>query len=108
MHALLLGSWKGTFSSSQGGSIGLDMSVAHDSARKVTLRMSTDQPNRAGAASNIMLDGAKLHWTQDVSGTSCKATAILSAATPLVPDTMEGKMACEEGEITFTLRKQTG
>lgn len=84
------------------------MSVAQNAPRKVTLRMSTDQPIRAGFASHFVIDGDKLHWTQDLSGTSCKATAVLSAATPLVPEMMEGKMACEEGEITFTLRKQTG
>jgi hypothetical protein len=39
---------------------------------------------------------------------ACKATAVLTAATPHVPETLEGKMACESGEITFTLRKKTG
>jgi hypothetical protein len=107
MHALLLGSWKGTFRSPQGVSSGLDMSVAQDSARRVTLTMSTDQPIRAGAASNFVIDGAKLYWTQDLSGTSCNVTAVLTDATPLVPDTMEGKMACEDREMTFTLHKKT-
>ena len=68
MHALLHGSWQGTLSSAQGVSSGLHLSVAHDSLRNVTLRMSTDQPLRAGAASNVMIDGAKLHWTQNLSG----------------------------------------
>jgi hypothetical protein len=108
MHALLLGSWRGTFSSPQGLSSGLEMSIAHDSLRNVTLRMSTDQPNRAGAASNVVIDGGRLHWTQDLSGASCKATAVLNAPTPLVPNTMEGKMTCEDREMTFTLRRKTG
>jgi len=108
MHALLHGSWTGTFRSAHGLSSGLDMSVAHDSAHKMALRMSTDQPLRAGAASNFVMDGAKLIWTQDLSGKSCKATAVLTAATPLAPETMEGKMACEHGESSFTLRKKTG
>lgn len=109
MHPLLLGSWKGAFSSPQGVSSGLHLSVAHDSLRKVTLRMSTDRSIRAGAASNLATNGDKLHWTQDLSGTSCKATAVLTAATPLVPEMMKGRMACEDGEeITFILQKRTG
>lgn len=108
MHALLLGSWTGVFSSAPGVSSGLDLSVAQDSVQNMTLRMSTDQPVRAGVASDLMMDGDTLHWTQELSGTVCKATAVLSAATPLVPETMKGKMACEDGELSFTLRKKTG
>ena len=108
MHALMSGSWKGTFSSPQGVSSGLELSVAHDSAQHVTFRMSTDQPIRAGAGSDFVMNGDKLHWTQELSGTSCKATAVLTAATPFAPALMEGKMACGHGEITFTLRKTTG
>ncbi len=108
MHALLHGSWKGTLSSARGFSSGLDMMVTHDSVRNVTLRMSTDQPIRAGAASNVVMDGATIHWTQDLSGTSCKATAVLTAATPHDPDLLQGNLSCEDGEVTFTLRKKTG
>ena len=105
MHALLHGSWKGTFSSAQGVSSRLDLSVTPNSMPGVTLRMSPDQPLRAGAASNLMMEGAKLHWTQDVSGAACQASAVVTAATPQTPDVMEGKLACEHGEISFTLRK---
>ncbi len=108
MHALLHGSWKGTFSSSQGLSSGMDMAVGYDNTRRVTLRMSTDQPIRAGAASNFVMDGATFRWTQDLSGASCKASAVVTPATPQVPEMMEGTMACEHGEMTFVLRKQTG
>ena len=61
-----------------------------------------------GAARNVMMEGAKLHWTQDLSGASCKATAVLTAATPPIPETMKGTMGCENGEVTFTLRKKAG
>jgi hypothetical protein len=108
MHALLHGSWTGSFSSPHGLSSGMELSVAHDSLRNVMLRMSTDKPSRFGAASNLVAEGATFHWTQDLSGTACKASAVLTAATPLVPEVLEGKLACETGEITFTLRKKTG
>jgi hypothetical protein len=84
------------------------MSVAHDSLRNVALRMSIDQPSRGGAASDVVMNGDKLQWTQDLSGVSCKATAVLTAATALVPEMLKGKMTCEDGEITFTLHKKAG
>lgn len=108
LHASLHGSWEGTLSSPQGVSSRLEMSIAHDSLRTVILRMSTDQPIRAGTASNLVIDGAKLRWTQDLSGTACNVSAVLTAATPLAPEMMQGKMACERGENTFTVRKRSG
>ena len=107
MHALLHGSWTGSFSSAPGVSSGLDLAVAGDTVWKVTFRMSPDQPIRAGIASNFVMDGKTLHWTQELSGAPCKATAVLTTTTPLVPE-MKGRMACGHGEITFTLRKTAG
>lgn len=108
MHALLHGNWTGTSSSPGALSRKLDLAVATDKLGNVTLKMKADRPIRAGAASRVALDGNTLHWTQDVSGAPCQATAVLSAATPLVPDTMKGSMACEQREITFELQKTKG
>jgi hypothetical protein len=105
MHALWLGSWTGTSSSPGEISRKLDLAVATDKLGNVTLKMKADQPIRVGAASHVALDGSTLRWTQDVSGTPCQATAAVSAATPLVPETMKGTMACEHGEIAFELKK---
>ena len=108
LHALLHGSWEGTLSSPHGVSAGLHMSVLHDSLRNMILRMSTDQPIRAGAATDFTLKGDTVQWTQDLSGRPCKASAVVSAATPLVPELMKGKMACGDREIVFTLHKNAG
>jgi hypothetical protein len=54
------------------------------------------------------MSGDKLQWTQDLAGTSCKATAVVSTATSLAPETIKGKMACEDRQMTFSLRKKTG
>ena len=105
MHALLHGVWKGTLRH-QSGSSGLDLSIGHDSAWKVVLRLSADQSIRAGAAGNFMIAGDTLSWTQELSGAPCKATARLSAATPLAPPKLEGTMACELGEVIFALHKK--
>lgn len=107
LHALLHGSWTGSVTSPHGVSRGLDLSVARDSLRKLLVSMSMGQPIRAGLASNFVMDGATIRWTQDLSGASCTASAVLSAVE--VPAAMiEGKLACEDGESTFTLRKKTG
>ena len=108
MHALLHGSWSGTLSSHHGVASGLNLSVAHDSLRKVTLRMSADQPARVGTARDLAIDGNKIHWTQEFSGASCKASAVLSSATASTPAKLDGKMACENGERTFSLLKTPG
>lgn len=107
MHARLHGSWKGTLSSHSGVASALMLSVARDSLRKVTFMLSTDQPTQAGTATDFVMDGDKLQWMQRLAGTSCKATAVLSAATAAVPAKLEGKLACENGESTFTLLKTT-
>ena len=82
------------------------MTVAHDSLQNATLTMRTDRPLQAGAASNVVMRGDKLQWTQDLSGKSCKATAVLISATPVAPGTMKGKLACDDGDITFSVRKK--
>jgi hypothetical protein len=108
VHAALHGSWTGTFKSQLGNSNAMDMAVTHDSLRNVMLTMRTERPIQAGTASDVVMDGDKLQWTQDLSGKSCKATAVLRLATPLVPDLIKGTMACEHGDITFSLHKKTG
>lgn len=108
MHALLHGSWQGTSTAQGGVATKLDLAVAIDTRGNVTLKMKADQSIRVGQASSVAVDGNTLQWTQTLSGTPCKATAVLSAATPLVPETMKGTMACEHGEITFAVQKAKG
>ncbi|HEU4747147.1 MAG TPA: hypothetical protein VFS56_01505 [Gemmatimonadaceae bacterium] len=105
MHALLHGSWTGALSS-RGVSREMVLSVAHDSLHRVTLTVSTDQPKRSGTASDLVVgrDG-QLRWTQDLSGTRCKASAILNAATATSPEALSGRMSCDGVESTFTLKK---
>lgn len=108
MHAVLLGNWTGTSSSFDAASRKLALAVAKDKRGNVTLKMKAEQPIRVGPSSRVAFESNTLHWTQVVSGTPCKATAVLSPATPLVPETMKGSMACDDGEITFALQKTKG
>jgi hypothetical protein len=108
MHAMLTGTWRGTLTTSEGTSNALELAVAHDSVRGMTLWMGTGQSVPATTISNLAVDGTKLQWTQDLSGASCKATAVMSQATALEREMMKGKMTCADGEIAFVLRKTTG
>ena len=105
MHPLLLGHWTGTSHSLEGASSRFDVTVANDKQGNVTLKMDTDEPVRAGAASHVTFQGSTVHWTQDISGTPCQVSADVSVATALVPDTMKGSMTCGDGDITFALQK---
>ncbi len=107
MHALL-GNWTGTSSSLDGVARKLDLTVASDNLGNPTLKMNIEQLVRVGAASHVAIEDGTLHWTQDFSGTSCKASAVVSTATSLVPETMKGNIACEHGEIAFALQKTKG
>lgn len=84
------------------------MWVGRDSLQRVTLNVEADQSIRPGSVSDLVMDGDNLRWRQEVSGTSCEATAVLTPATSVVPAVMKGKMACQNGDITFTLHKKTG
>ena len=107
LHALLHGSWTGTLTSAQGVSTGIDMSVARDSTGQGRVTMTTARPSRSGAASDFLMDGDKLQWTQDLSGATCKATAVVATSGPSARETITGKMACDAEESTFTLHKLT-
>ncbi len=108
MHARMHGTWTGSLSSQLGASAGVSLTVTHDSVRRVMLSMRTDQRLQAGVASGLVMKGDTLHWTQDLSGRACKATAVLNNATAYAPETIKGEMACADGDLTFTLQKKTG
>ncbi len=108
MHGVLLGNWTGTSSSLEGVSRKLDLAVASDKRGNVKLKMKADQPIQLGASSSVVSEGNTLQWTQVVSGAPCKATAVVSAATPVAPETMKGSMACQNGAIAFALQKTKG
>lgn len=108
MHALLTGRWTGTVTSPEGITSDLTLAVAHDSLQGMTLTTDTGERIPVAKISNLAIEGTRLQWTQDLSGASCKATAVLSPATQLDRETVKGKMTCADGDRTFILRKTTG
>ena len=108
MHDLMTGRWSGTVTSPEGITSNLTLAIAHDSLQGMTITTDTGERIAAARISKLSMQDIRLEWTQDLSGSSCKATAVLSRATPLDGETVSGKMTCADGDRTFVLRKTTG
>lgn len=105
MHGLLLGNWTGTLTSPDGSSTKLDLAAMNDRHGELTLKMASSRSKDVGAASDVVLDGHTLRWTQALSGKSCKASAVVTAQTAQTAEKMKGTMACPEREVAFALEK---
>jgi hypothetical protein len=105
MHAMLHGSWVGTLTSPNGASSTMSLSVSRDSVRGLALTVSTAETKRAGAARDLVMVGDTIRWTQDLSGVACKASALMTSARAAAPQALKGKLACDNVESTFTLKK---
>ncbi len=108
MHAPLHGSWTGTMRTPQGDSATARLSVAFDSAQSLAISLAADQPFRIGPASHFVVQAGNLSWTQEVSGRPCRATALVHGPAGPAPGTMDGRMTCPNGDMTFTLHKTAG
>ena len=107
MHAALHGAWTGSLRSLHGDAGKLDVSIGRDSLLKVTLVMRADGSRQVIMATDVVLKGNEIHWTQDLAGTSCKATAVRTARAKVVPESIIGKLICSGTQWSFSLRKQT-
>src|SRR5438094_459174 len=105
LHALLHGTWTGTMTSAH-GSAALRMSLNTDSLHKAMIAWHTEHGAQMGSITQFAMAGDTLRWTQDVSGSSCQASAVLGAASPKAPATLNGSMSCKDGESRFTLTRE--
>jgi len=105
LHALVHGTWSGAWSPTDAGPAKLQLAIASEKDGRLTVKMTTDGPMKAGAASDIAIDAHGLHWTQTLAGSSCKAAAALEPTTHHEAETMKGTLTCENRDIAFVLRK---
>jgi hypothetical protein len=109
LHALMSGLWSGSFGSPHGDSSGMSITLAHDDTlRRMSFTLAIDPPFVAGPSTDLSISALRLRWTQDLSGNSCEATAVVTPATSDAPDTMKGRITCEHGALDFTLYKKPG
>ena len=84
----------------------MQLSVARDSVRGVTLTVNADQAKRGSVSDLALGDDKQLRWTQDLSGTKCKAYAALTIATKTSREALTGKLSCDGVESSFTLHRK--
>jgi hypothetical protein len=108
MHARLLGNWSGTLSSIGSRPTEMQLAIVEDKQGNMAIKMKAAQHMKAGPASDIAVHEDGLHWTQALSGASCKATAGLETGSHHGPETMKGTMACARGDVAFTVHKIKG
>jgi hypothetical protein len=106
IHALLHGSWEGTFHRANETPKELHMMVARDSAHGTSLVLKSAGLKDAGPARGIVFAAGNIQWTQQVRGATCTATARVDS-TAKTNRSINGKLACPTEEIAFTLRRQT-
>ena len=102
MHALLHGTWTGTLTAAH-GSKALNLTFADDS---MPLVFHADQSAQFGRSADFRVKGQELQWTQEVAGAPCKASAVVTAATPQSPESFKGKMECADGARSFVLHRK--
>jgi hypothetical protein len=107
LHALLMSAWHGTITTPHGTGAAT-MAIALDSLRQVHVSFTSDQHAMAGTATAFAMRGDTLQWIQDMGGTPCKATMVVSAALRSAdPAALKGNIVCAEGDLAFALTKQT-
>ena len=106
LHARLIGEWSGTLIGADSAETKLQLAIATGKDGQLALKLATDRSLKAGAASEVALDGHGLQWTQALTGKSCRATAAVEgAAAHHGTDTMKGTMTCGQQELNFRLQK---
>lgn len=97
----LIGAWEGQYQTDH-GSGGFKMIIGKDSVWTASLDMAS--PDGSGSIptqmSNFKVSGSNVTWTQELMGMSCKAVAVLAAAT------LRGETTCDHGSVGFVLRKK--
>jgi hypothetical protein len=107
LHALLDGNWLGTLNMPAGESSQLTLKVSKTASGADVFDVSADPPLHLGDARQFGVEHQRIHWIQNVSGETCKATADIARATMHDPEILKGTMSCAQGDLTFSLTKTT-
>ena len=86
-----IGVWEGPYQSDQAPPGGLRLTIAKDTAWKVSMEVVSDQALPAGDITDFKREGNTISWNQEISGLMCKASATLTDGT------LKGESHCEGG-----------
>ncbi len=102
MHSLF-GTWTGTLRTATGPEI-MHLVAANDPDGRLTLTFTSNSAH-FGPASDVVLKGNAIRWTQALADGSCRANASLAAAKKPSPETLKGSLTCASTRVPFTLEK---
>jgi len=97
------GSWSGIVEATHSDGRTLTQDVkAHDQTMFVFRAAEAGERN----ASDFVLRGDTLQWTQQVKDKTCMATAVLNAAALQNPEALAGTLVCDHDNLPFKLQKK--
>ena len=104
LHALMHGSWSGIVTAPHADGRTLTQDVKAQDQATFALRVGEAGDH---SASDFVLRGDTLQWTQQVKDKTCMATAVLNAAARQTPETIAGTLVCDHDNLPFKLQKKT-
>jgi hypothetical protein len=90
-----VGVWDGRFVADHGPTGGMQVTIARDSAWKVSIEMAHGDQPIANRVTDVKADGKKMSWSQDVMGMACTSSVTVDG------EKMTGEAAC--GQMSYTI-----
>ena len=94
-----VGVWDGRFVTDHGPTGGMQMTVARDTAWKVSIEMAHGDQAIPNRVTEVKVDGKKISWSQDVMGMTCATSATVDG------DVMSGEASCGQMSYKIDLRR---
>lgn len=104
LHALLHSTWTGNLVSARGAGE-VRLSVFEDSLHGALAKFVGSPAGLSGNASTVAIRGDTLRWRQELADRTCPAMAVLSTSKSVVEQSLNGRLFCEGGDMTFVLHK---
>jgi len=104
LHALMHGSWAGMVAAPRS-----DTQALSQEGKAQSQMMFVFRAGEAGErnATDFVLRGDTLQWTQQVKDKTCTATAVLNAAALQNREMLAGTLVCDHDNLPFKLQKKT-
>jgi hypothetical protein len=93
-----VGVWDGRFTTDHGPIGGMQVTVAHDTAWKVSIEMAHGDQAIPSRVTDVKVAGKRISWSQDVMGMTCATTATVDGTA------MTGEASC--GQMSYKLELQ--
>ena len=95
-----VGVWDGSFVTNHGPGGGMQVTVARDTAWKVSIEMAHDDQAIPTRVTDVKVIGKTISWTQDVMGMTCAASAVVDGTS------MTGDATCGQASFKMELQRK--